>query len=874
MWVAGNAHVEGFDPATGKRVHSYSINGAWALRFADGALYVASSPTGYVRKVDAQTGRVLWRTQLQPWINDILVSGGSLWAVLGADATVHQLALNDGRDLATIPTGPPNSDPQTITAGDGALWVDNPRNGTVARIDPVDPRRRPQSFPTGHAAAGLVEQDGKVFVGLFAGPGDDLKGVTGDVLRVGMREDWLDQPDPALAWSRALWQLEYATLAKLYNYPDRAGSAGGVLVPELATAMPELSDGDRTARITVRDGVPVLPALRQAGHRRDGAHVDRAGAFARDLAAADTGGRLPDRSGRRRRIRGGQGGSRQRHLRRRQHADAALHLAASRHRRPPGDAVLRRRPRRHAVGALDTAPPSAGPYYITTHNWYVVVKRNPNYGGDRPQRLDAMTFEIDVATGVAANRVAAGTLDMVSEQPPDTGAISAAGEIAKHYGKAQAGRPRWQLTPTNGLSFYLLNITRPPFDDLSVRRAVAYAIDRPELAAADQAMPADGYLPEDMPGVTGAHVYPVDGPDLAKARALMHGRTATVVLVTCTSGVCREQAQILRRNLAAIGIALRVRQMENVYDADPDTWDLSARQWILDEYDPRGIIGTPMFDADPGLNPTGYGPAPLRLALDQAEATSGAERADRFGALERRILRTSVPWVTYEQLAAPVFTSGAARLRGCQPGVQRRRPRRALPERLTVADPASGPYRLPMAVVDRPMARTRRVAQPTWARTIAAATLAVVAGPAAAAAVLLVLWSLLHAAGVTPSQSIGETALLDTLPGSNVLWDILGGAVFAGLVVLDALVRIRCVRAVAAVRLPSGWAVLSVLIAPGGWAWLDDRFEALPIMAASIGRDVADRPRRSRGRRRPGGRRSAGGWRSAGWPSPGWAACG
>ena len=142
VWMAGNGHVEGFDPATGKRVHSYSINGAWALRFADGALYVASSPTGYVRKVDAQTGRVLWRTQLQPWINNILVSGGSLWAVLGADATVHQLALNDGRDLATIPTGPPNSDPQTITAGDGALWVDNPRNGTVARIDPVDPRRR------------------------------------------------------------------------------------------------------------------------------------------------------------------------------------------------------------------------------------------------------------------------------------------------------------------------------------------------------------------------------------------------------------------------------------------------------------------------------------------------------------------------------------------------------------------------------------------------------------------------------------------------------------------------------------------------------------------------------------------------------------
>jgi hypothetical protein len=139
-----------------------------------------------------------------------------------------------------------------------------------------------------------------------------------------------------------------------------------------------------------------------------------------------------------------------------------------------------------------------------------------------------------------------------------------------------------------------------------------------------------------------------------------------------------------------------------------------------------------------------------------------------------------------------------------------------------------------MAVVDRPVARTRRIAEPTWARTIAAAALAIVAGPAAAAAVLVVIWSLFHAAGVTPSQSIGETALLDTLPGSNVAWDVFGGIFFAGLVVLDALIRIRCVCAVAGVRLATGWAVVSVLIAPGGWAWLDDRYEALPILAVSI----------------------------------------
>lgn len=140
-----------------------------------------------------------------------------------------------------------------------------------------------------------------------------------------------------------------------------------------------------------------------------------------------------------------------------------------------------------------------------------------------------------------------------------------------------------------------------------------------------------------------------------------------------------------------------------------------------------------------------------------------------------------------------------------------------------------------MAVADPPIARTRRAAEPTWARTAAASAVAVLAGPAAAAAVLLVVWAMLHAIGVTPSKPVGETALLDTLPGSNAAWDLLGSVVFGGLVVLDAVVRVRCLRAIAGVRLGTAWAVFSVLVAPGGWAWLDDRYEALPIIAVSTG---------------------------------------
>ena len=49
------------------------------------------------------------------------------------------------------------------------------------------------------------------------------------------------------------WWLEYATAAKLYNYPDKAGQAGGLLRPEVASVFAVSGDG-RTYVFTIRKG--------------------------------------------------------------------------------------------------------------------------------------------------------------------------------------------------------------------------------------------------------------------------------------------------------------------------------------------------------------------------------------------------------------------------------------------------------------------------------------------------------------------------------------------------------------------------------------------------------------------------------------------
>ena len=81
---------------------------------------------------------------------------------------------------------------------------------------------------------------------------------TVDALRIGTTgAGWQD--DPALAYLTASWQLEYATCAKLINYPDAAGDEGSRLRPEIAAAMPAISQDGLTYTFQIRDDFAFSP---------------------------------------------------------------------------------------------------------------------------------------------------------------------------------------------------------------------------------------------------------------------------------------------------------------------------------------------------------------------------------------------------------------------------------------------------------------------------------------------------------------------------------------------------------------------------------------------------------------------------------------
>jgi hypothetical protein len=142
-------------------------------------------------------------------------------------------------------------------------------------------------------------------------------------------------------------------------------------------------------------------------------------------------------------------------------------------------------------------------------------------------------------------------------------------------------------------------------------------------------------------------------------------------------------------------------------------------------------------------------------------------------------------------------------------------------------------------------------------QSLAAALVAMTAGPLAAGALLVALWAALSLAGVTPSDS-DQRELLGTLPGGSLGWDWFGGAVFALLVGVDALVRVRCLRALAARTFRPSVAILSVLVAPGLWGWLSDAALGVLLVSAPVMVGLVSFASRPAKRWRPGRRTVAG----------------
>jgi oligopeptide transport system substrate-binding protein len=234
----------------------------------------------------------------------------------------------------------------------------------------------------------------------------------------------------------------------------------------------------------------------------------------------------------------------------------------------------------------------------------IVVRRSPTYWDASSVRLDAISFQAIDSTQTEERMFRSGQLHVTNSVPPD--------QIDAY----RRDRPEvLRIDPYYGTYFFRLNTTRPPLDDVRVRRALALAIDRRALidavlrAGQEPALhftpPYAGFTPGDtLPAL-----------DLPEARRLLaeagypEGRgLRRIEILYNTMETHKRVAEVIQEMWkTGLGVDVSLRNEEwKVYldSVDNLRYDIARAGWIGDFPDPHGFLD--LWVTGGGNNDTGY----------------------------------------------------------------------------------------------------------------------------------------------------------------------------------------------------------------------------------------------------------------------------
>ena len=636
--------------------------GPSAVAVGADAVWVTDSNANTVTRIDA-TG-LLTPIAVGHGPKGIAVGEGAVWVTDSLDDAVVRIDPSTRAVTTTIPVG---GSPSGVSVGDGSIWVANSRDGTVSRIDAAT-QKRVATIQVGGSPQAVALANGHVWVAVQPAVRELQVASPGGTVRVVTQDD-VDFLDPALAYSPTAWQLLYASCAKLVNYPDQAPPAGSQLAPEVAQSMPQRSADGRTYTFTIRKGFRFSPPSNEPVTARTFKYT-----IERSLSPRMKGPALLNENG----YLGGVVGAKVYLEGKAQHISGIVvrgNTLTVRLVAPVPDFVtLIALPFFCAVPIgtpLDPRGvrliPSAGPYYVDSYapGQGVALKRNPNYHGSRPHRADRIELTVGISKDKAVREIEAGNADYAA-------GVTAPG-LAARYGPARnaarKGKQQYFLNALAQTDFMILNTRRPLFQDVRLRKAVNYALDRRALARQGTPgspfpeRPTDQYLPPGVPGFTDVGIYPLT-PDIATAKRLAGGKRRSAVLYACNVPPCDQLAQIVKANLAAISIDVQIKtfSLSAVFDRlnnKGEPYDMALMGWIADYPDPSQFLNILLLS---GVFPTLDDPTYKRKLLAAAQL-SGPPRYLAYGKLDASIARNVAPWVGFGNPLSHDFFS--ARM-GCQ----------------------------------------------------------------------------------------------------------------------------------------------------------------------------------------------------------------
>ncbi|WP_246739646.1 ABC transporter substrate-binding protein [Martelella sp. HB161492] len=402
--------------------------------------------------------------------------------------------------------------------------------------------------------------------------------------------------DPHVNYTAEFWQVFQMLYDGLVKFKQASRADGFEIVPDLAEAIPEPQDGGKTYVFTLRKGIKfangkeVTPEDVVASFQRIfKIHGPTSGSFYNNIVGADKcladadnctleGGIVAD--------------------------DAANTITF--HLVQPDSEFFDKLAVPHAsILPADTPATDAGTAYIPGTGAYMiesydpndkmVLKRNPNFTEwSADAQPDGFPDEIDYRFGMteesAITAIENGQIDWMFDAPP----ADRLNELGTQYAD------QVHVNPLAAFWYAPMNTNLAPFDNVKVRQAVNYAIDRDALVnifgGPVLAQPTCQILPPDFPGHVDSCIYTKDpgeswsAPDMEKAKQLVEesgtaGEKVTVIAEdTATS---RAIGTYLQSVLADLGYDATMKaispniQFTYIQNTDNNV-QISVSQWYMD----------------------------------------------------------------------------------------------------------------------------------------------------------------------------------------------------------------------------------------------------------------------------------------------------